>query len=119
MPNPVVHFEIGAKNPQQSQEFFGKLFDWHIDTNNPMDYGFVDTHSDGNGISGGIGDQQGHAGVTFYVEVEDLQAYLDKAEGLGGKTIMPPMDIPGVVSMALFSDPEGNTIGLVKNTTPS
>jgi predicted enzyme related to lactoylglutathione lyase len=27
---------------------------------------------------------------------------------------MPPMDIPGAVSMAQFADPSGNVIGLVK-----
>ncbi|MCI0439277.1 MAG: VOC family protein [Chloroflexi bacterium] len=119
MPNPVVHFEIGAKNPEKSQKFYSSLFGWHIDTNNPMNYGMVDTHSEGNGINGGIGDAQGHAGVTFYVEVDDLQAYLDKAEKLGGRTITPPTDIPGMVSFAVFSDTEGNAIGLVKNTVPS
>ena len=50
-----------------------------------------------------------------YVEVNDLQAYLDKAEKLGGKTIMPPTEIPDQVTLAMFTDPEGNVIGLVKS----
>ena len=54
MPNPVVHFEIQARDPKKVQEFYQKLFDWHIDDNNPMDYGMVDTHAEG-GINGGIG----------------------------------------------------------------
>ena len=54
-----------------------------------------------------------NTGVTFYVQVDDLQAYLDKAESLGGKTIMPPMEIPDMVKLAVFSDPEGNVIGIV------
>jgi predicted enzyme related to lactoylglutathione lyase len=39
------------------------------------------------GITGGIGVANGDAPamVTFYVEVEDLQATLDKAVKLGGK----------------------------------
>jgi hypothetical protein len=49
-----------------------------------------------------------------YVEVDDLQQALDKAESLGGKTVMPPMDIPDAVSLAMFTDPSGNVIGLVK-----
>ena len=56
----------------------------------------------------------GPAQVTFYVLVDDIQAYLDKAERLDGKTIAPITESPNVVTFALFADLEGNTIGLVK-----
>ena len=79
-----------------------------------MNYGLVDAHVEGS-PSGGIGPTQGGPGwVTVYVQVDDLQAYLNKAESLGGKTIMPPTEIPDYVTIALFADPHGNTIGLVK-----
>jgi len=52
--------------------------------------------------------------VTFYVQVDDLAAYLAKAERLGGKTLLPPMPVPGVGSIALFTDPESHIIGLFK-----
>ena len=114
MPNPIVHWEIQTENSEKVQDFFAKLFDWHVDANNPINYGMVDTHSSED-INGGIGPRGGGANmVTFYVQVDDLQAYLDKAEGLGGKTVMPPTEIPGVVTLALLNAPEGNTIGLVK-----
>ena len=79
-----------------------------------MNYSMVDSPTE-SGINGGIGGQeeQGYQ-VTFYVQVDDLQAALDKAESLGSKTVMPPTEIPGVVSLAQFSDPDGNIIGLVK-----
>ena len=51
--------------------------------------------------------------TMFYVEVEDVQAYLDKAASLGGKTLVPPVKIP-TGTFAWFSDPDGNTIGLLK-----
>ena len=47
MPNPVVHWEILSEDPGKIQEFYANLFGWHVDTNNPMDYGMVDTHSEG------------------------------------------------------------------------
>ncbi len=53
--------------------------------------------------------------MTFYVAVPDLAACLAKAESLGGKTLVPPTEIPGMVTFALFQDPEGNPIGLVKS----
>lgn len=115
MPNPVVHFEVQAKEPKKMQEFYQKLFDWHINDDNPMSYGIVDTHVEG-GIGGGIGPApEGVGRVTFYAQVDDLQQYLDKAEQLGGKTLMPPTEIPDMVTIALFADPEGNMIGLVKD----
>src|SRR5207237_10472494 len=41
-------------------------------------------------------------------------ATLRKVERLGGRTIMRPMDM-GMVTYALFADPEGNRVGLVKS----
>ena len=114
MANPVVHFELNARDAKKEQKFFADLFDWHVDTNNPQGYGMIDTHSNGNGIGGGVGaSQSGRSFATFYVEVDDLQKYLDKAQKLGGKIVAPPMKMPQV-EIALFADPEGNVIGLSK-----
>ena len=114
MSNPVVHFEVMGKDGKRLQQFFGELFDWKIDANNPMNYGMVETGGTG-GIAGGIGptpEGQGH--VTFYVQVDDPKAYLDKAEKLGGKKVMDPMDVPGGPTIAMLEDPEGHLVGLVK-----
>ena len=115
MPNPVVHWEIQSNTPEKSREFYTQLFGWHVDANNPYNYGIVDTQSDG-GINGGIGPtgDGGPSRVTFYVQVDDLQALLDKAESLGAKTIMTPTQVTDDVTIALFSDLEGNAIGLLK-----
>ena len=112
MPNPVVHFEIQSNRAGELQEFYSKLFGWKIDASNPMSYGIVDTESEG--ISGGIGPAMGSNRVTFYAQVDDLQKTLDSVESMGGKTLMPPTDIPDMVTFALFSDPKGNVIGIVK-----
>ena len=112
---PVTHFEVHGKDGDTLKKFYGELFDWHVDSDNPMDYGMVDTHGGERGINGGITkDMNGAAFVTIYVEVDDLQAALDKAEKLGGTTVLPPSDVPGGPSLALFTDPAGNRIGLAK-----
>lgn len=112
MPNPVIHFEVHVKDGKKAQEFYKGLFDWHVDADNPINYGIVDTHA--GGINGGVTESPTAPMVTIYVAVDDLQAYLDKAENMGGKTIAPPTEIPGVVTFALLADPDGNVIGLVK-----
>jgi uncharacterized protein len=113
MGKPVVHWEIVGKDGQKLQQFYAGLFDWKIDANNPFNYGMVDTGGAG-GINGGIGPSQDGPAVRVYIQVDDLQAFLDRAERLGGKTLMPPTEIPGAVTMAMFKDPEGNQVGLVK-----
>lgn len=50
--------------------------------------------------------------VTIYVEVDDLQAALTRAEQLGGKTVVEPMPIPGFGAFAWFRDPGGAVVGL-------
>ncbi len=113
MANPVVHFEVQCKDLAKQQEFYTSLFGWQIDTNNPTNYGIVTTGSD-SGIGGGIGDGMGHARVTFYVAVSDLEATLKDAEAKGAKTVLPPTAVPGGPELAMFEDPEGNIIGILK-----
>jgi predicted enzyme related to lactoylglutathione lyase len=115
MPNPVVHFEIVGKDGKKLQAFYAGLFGWKVDANNEWNYGMVDTETPGQGIAGGIGPtMDGQARVTVYAQVPDLQASLDKAVALGGKVVMPITEIPGAVTMAMVTDPEGNTMGLIK-----
>jgi len=117
MGKPVVHFEVTGKDGKRLQKFYADLFDWNVDANNPMQYGMVNTGA--KGINGGISAAQegSPGGVTFYVEVEDLDEYLRTAERLGGKTVLPASEVPGGPALAIFADPEGHRIGLVKAGT--
>lgn len=113
MGQPVVHWEIASNNAERLHGFYTALFGWTVDSNNPMHYGMVDTGGQG-GINGGIMQTQGGmpSYVSVYVQVDDLQRYLDKAASLGGKTLVPPTPIPGTGAFAMFADPDGNMIGL-------
>jgi len=116
MGKPVVHFEVIGKDGKKLQDFYSNLFDWKIDANNPMNYGIVEAND--SGIGGGVATGQGgQSHVTFYVEVDDLQAHLDKAESMGGKTIQGPMEVPGGPTIAMLADPEGHVIGMLKAGT--
>lgn len=115
MARPVVHFEIAASDTSRSRTFYGQLFDWQIQQHEGMDYHLV-AQAGQNSIGGGIGATQPgqHPSVTFYVQVDDLQACLDRAEKLGGKTILAPTPIPDVGTCAMLADPDGIVIGLFK-----
>ena len=111
----VVHWEISSRNAKPLQDFYSNLFGWLINADNPMQYGLVDTGLK-LGINGGIyqGNEQQSPCVVMYVQVEDIQSYLDKAVNLGGKVILPVTEVPNMVTYALLTDIEGNTIGLIK-----
>ena len=110
---PVVHFEIMGGQGNQLEKFYGELFGWKINSNNPMKYGVVDTGGGPGGINGGVGPSQvGSNRVSVYAQVHDLQATLDKVEKLGGKTILGPTEVPGGPKLAMFTDPAGNITGL-------
>ena len=120
MANAVVHFEICGKDSLKAQKFYADLFGWKIQNIPGMDYGLVSKDDTGGGIGGGISKADGFPNyVTVYVEVDDLQTYLNKAEQLGGKTIVPPTIVPGMVTFAMFSDLDGNIVGLVHNQIPA
>jgi uncharacterized protein len=120
MGQPVVHFEVIGKDGAKLQSYYGDLFGWEFDTNNPMNYGVVtrdgNTNDDGAGIGGGVaGGPEGYDGhVTFYVEVPDVEASLARAEELGGSRIMGPDEVMEGLTLGQFSDPEGHVIGVVK-----
>lgn len=113
---PVVHWEIAGNDGTATQGFYRQLFDWPVQVHEEMGgYGMVPGPENGPGIGGGIMKSMGpQPYVTIYVQVDDLQAYLDKAVSLGGKAVVPPTPIPHVGSFAMFTDPDGNMVGLFK-----
>jgi uncharacterized protein len=125
MGQPVVHFEIVAKDAAKVQSYYADLFGWEIDADNPVGYGVVpregNTNPEGIGIGGGITrGPEGYEGhVTFYVEVPDVEAALAKAESLGGSRMMGPEQPMEGVEIGLFNDPEGHVVGVVKSQPQS
>ena len=95
------------------QGFYRETFGWEIDASNPMNYGMV-TASEG-GIAGGVGPSpDGQPYTAFYIAVPDVQAALDEVGAHGGATVTPPMDVPDGPTIAFFTDPAGNRVGLMK-----
>ena len=112
--HPVMWFEVLGADGAKLKRFYGDLFAWAMDSDNPMGYGMVEAQG-GKGIPGGVG--PAYAGtrpwVTFYVETPDIDATLAKAVGLGGSVVVPRTQLPDT-TLAIFADPEGHAIGLVE-----
>jgi predicted enzyme related to lactoylglutathione lyase len=116
MGQAVAFFEVVSPDHERVQKFYGELFGWQVAAYPAMGgYGLVDTGAGEGAIGGGIGPSSGPGdkGVKIYVRVDDLDAYLDRAEMLGGKRLVPPTDLPGDFGrFAAFTDPDGNQVGL-------
>lgn len=111
MAHPVVHFEIGCKDRGKTSNFYQQVFGWVVD-DGPM--GTIDTGSE-TGILGHIASlgHEPHQFTHFYIETEDIAVSLQQVEAHGGKTVVPPIEIPAG-TFAWFADIEGNTVGLWK-----
>ena len=117
MANPVTWFEIIGKDAVGLQKFYKEIFDWKLSPPAPEMGMYSMLENEGQGINGGIGaaDDQSPSRVTIYIEVDNPQAYLDKINQAGGKTVVPVTEIPGVgVTFAQFADPDGHVVGLLK-----
>jgi predicted enzyme related to lactoylglutathione lyase len=115
MGQPVAFFEVTSPDHQRAQRFYARLFGWDVAADPAMGgYGLVDTGAGDGAIGGGIGPADADdSGVKIYMRVDDLDAYLDRAEALGGKRLVPPTDLPGDYGrFAILADPDGNRVGL-------
>ncbi|MFZ0172580.1 MAG: VOC family protein [Acidimicrobiales bacterium] len=109
---PVVHFEIGGRDPDRLREFYAAMFNWSIGDGPIMT------------IAAGVGGPEpgpgGHLrqtdrpGVSLYVQVRDLRDSLQKVVELGGATVTQPFDIPNGPTLAVITDPEHNQLVLVQ-----
>jgi hypothetical protein len=118
----VSWFEMPADDIARASAFYGTVFGWATP---PMgsDAAFaltVAADENGNpteagGINGGFHKRQGasDAGPVIHIHVDDIDAKLKEVKAAGGQVIQPRTDIAEYgLSMALFSDTEGNVMGI-------
>jgi uncharacterized protein len=103
--------ELMTTDPEAAGRFYGGLFGWTL-KNMDMGTGAYHVASVGDTqIAGIMGMQPGSPPMPpawgAYVTVSNVEETIAKCAGLGGKTLMPPMDVPGVGRMAVLQDPQG------------
>jgi hypothetical protein len=115
MANPVTWFEIIGKDSAALQKFYGDVFAWKLSPPMPDMGNYSMLDHEGQGIQGGIGGEASdEPRVSVYIQVDDPQAYMDKLVAAGGTMLMPPTQIMPDTMIAMFKDPAGNTMGLLK-----
>jgi predicted enzyme related to lactoylglutathione lyase len=113
MGNPIGRFEIAANDLESVRSFYVDLFEWSAGSEKSQRYATLDP---GEGVGGIVfrADPGVPTFVTFYVEVDDVEKYLERVEQLGGTIYVPATQspVPGEKMFGVFGDPEGNLVGL-------
>jgi len=126
--NPVVHFEMPAKDRKRMSEFYTKTFGWKTQQYGPEMGNYVVVSTTETDEKSGRPKQPGAINGGFYdrtddpvshapsvvIGVENIQEHMKKVTAGGGKIIGEPMDIPGVGAYVSFFDTEGNRVSLLQ-----
>ncbi len=115
--HPIQHVEWRTRDRDRLKSFYGSVFDWSFKDEMGGSYTMVDFGA--KDMAGGLfpipPEQQMPTGICNYVTVEDLAPYEDKIRASGGNIMMSGQEVPGAGWFSLFSDPDGNFLGLWKS----
>ena len=107
-----VWFDISTPDAPRARSFYQKMFGWTV---NVLDQTYALVSAEGGEPTGGIG-QAGpgspYTGMVIYFPVDDVDIALARAQELGGSRTLEPQALPGMGRMAVFTDPDGNAVGL-------
>lgn len=131
--NPVVHFEMPAKDKSRIRTFYETAFGWQTEQLGKEMGEYVLVTTTERDEKTGLPRRPGAINGGFYqrtddplsqypsvvIAVEDIAEAMKKVEGAGGKVLggqVPgkPDDIPGVGLYASFIDTEGNRLSMLE-----
>jgi predicted enzyme related to lactoylglutathione lyase len=111
--NPIVYWEINAKDGPALAEFYRDVFEWESAVDDTGFHSFKSGNT--GGIDGGIFTGKGllppHR--ALYIEVENLREVLEKVSRRGIEILQGPFELGNVI-LAFFRDPEGHMLGLIE-----
>ena len=102
-PAPIVFFDVAGPDAAQLGQFYAANFGWAIEGVNGITTP---------GLKGAL--REDPPETLLYLGVPDIDETLAAITASGGAVVLPRMVVPGVVTLALFTDPAGNRMGLVE-----
>ncbi|MEV4379314.1 VOC family protein [Streptosporangium sp. NPDC049644] len=106
-------FDISTPDAPRARHFYREMFGWPM---NVLDETYALVGGEDGRPAGGIG-QAGpdspYTGIVVYFPVDDVDTALERAERLGGGRRLEPQSVPGMGRIAVFTDPDGNAVGLL------
>ena len=116
MKNPVVWWEINAKDGEALSAFYREVFEWDMPRDPTGGIWEVKRDDAPGNIGGGIFTGQGRLPPhrCLYVQVDDIDLVCGRATAAGQRILQGPDLVEGVGRLAFFRDPEGHMIGLLQ-----
>ena len=120
MAAPVVHIEVRGLDAPGLRDFYEEIFGWVREDG--LSIGDYSVGSLGAGeltaATGPVADWKARS-LTFYIQVDDIEATLQRIEAAGGRRVMPRTEGPEfgakhILVFTHFVDPAGNVVGLVE-----
>jgi predicted enzyme related to lactoylglutathione lyase len=116
-PGEIVWWELVTGDPPGAEDFYNKVVGWgshQIDMNGRPYWLWTKAGEEGNpgGMMERPSDYDGPAFWLFYIWVDDVDAVTARVNGLGGKVLMDPQDVPGQGRMSVINSPSGAQIAL-------
>ena len=113
----ITHIDIPVTDLDQATAFYQTLFGWQI-TEAPGFEGYPMWQAPNKISGGGLAPRsEGFTQPRSYVEVDSIEETLAKVTETGGAVVMDKQPISDTIWWAIFTDPDGNTIGLYEGTT--
>lgn len=112
MPHDFIHVEIPSANLQRAAKFYHEVFGWNMNYVAEADYMLFETGGAINGAFYHSPQHAGRQGVVVYVEITNIEETLALIEQNGGATVVNKTPVEEMGSFALFSDPDGNVLGI-------
>lgn len=116
-PATFVWDELHSRDLEGAKKFYGAIFGWTgKDGDGEMKYWHW-THAgkDIGGMMAAMGGPNVPPHWLAYIAVSDVDAMTKKVETLGGKVVMPAMDMPKVGKFSVVQDPTGATFALFRS----
>ncbi|HEY9294455.1 MAG TPA: VOC family protein [Microlunatus sp.] len=113
----ITHIDIPVGDKDRAAAFYGDLFGWQISA--PPGFEDYPMWQAPNKISGGglAPRSDGFTQPRSYVEVDSIDETLTKVTDKGGTVVMAKSPITETSWWAIFTDLDGNNIGLYEGTT--
>ncbi len=115
-------FELATKGVDKAERFYTGVFQWGVKQSNAAGFPYREIHAPGVLMPmGGMMELMPEQGPVpphwmIYFLVGDCDGDSERAKRLGGKVIVPPMDIPTVGRFSVLADPAGATFSIIKLT---
>lgn len=107
----ICHIEWSSTDLEKTKTFLSGLFDWKFEAWGEEYLLFMPPDGVGGGIAKVDTVQPGES-PAVYIEVDEIEPYLEKAKQLGGGIAVPKTEIPTMGWFAHITDPDKNIVGL-------